>query len=128
MSAFTILWTSAAALSLLSLLARRPWTLVPAKRRNPPQLWKEPLFLETNMVITGAWTLYFALNAAVTTAVPVWAGAILGVPTPLLGKLSHRTAPRYVAWRLSRASMRGGQDGGGPARRSEPSLRKDVGA
>ncbi len=52
----------------VSLAIRRPFTLGIAKQSTPPEVWAQPLFVRTNAVITGAWTLAFAVTAAVLAA------------------------------------------------------------
>jgi hypothetical protein len=49
------------AITLLSMLVRRPFTLQYAREQVAPEHWDSPRFLKTNQVITGAWTLAFAV-------------------------------------------------------------------
>jgi hypothetical protein len=68
-----------AGVSLFSVLIKRPWTILVARRHTPPEVWPTALFLETNMVISGAWTLLFALAAFLSIILPLWANLTVGV-------------------------------------------------
>lgn len=63
-------WTAALSLTWLaltawaSLAARRPFTLVIAKRSVPRELWEHPLFRRVNVVITAVWAASFTASAA----------------------------------------------------------------
>ncbi|MSP45252.1 MAG: hypothetical protein EXQ83_05120 [Xanthobacteraceae bacterium] len=46
---------------LVSLTVGRPFTLQYAKETVAPELWSSPQFARTNMVITAAWAVAFAL-------------------------------------------------------------------
>jgi hypothetical protein len=98
------IWGGLAVASATTLAARRPWTEALARKRQPAEVRALPIFRETNLVITGAWTAYFALAAAVSAVSPGWMSWALSIPTPLLGELSHRAGPRYAAWRLTRGA------------------------
>lgn len=47
-----------------SIVVRNPFTLAYAKDEAPPELWDNPVFLRTNYLITGAWAIAFAIEAA----------------------------------------------------------------
>ncbi|MET9066427.1 hypothetical protein [Streptosporangium sandarakinum] len=51
-----------------SLAVRRPFTLGIARRTTPPEVWRTPLFLRVNVVITTVWGAAFTV-AAVALAV-----------------------------------------------------------
>ncbi|GAB2444127.1 hypothetical protein GCM10027187_05120 [Streptosporangium sandarakinum] len=51
-----------------SLAVRRPFTLGIARRTTPPEVWRTPLFLRVNVVITMVWGAAFTV-AAVALAV-----------------------------------------------------------
>lgn len=87
-----------AGMSLLSVLIKRPWTILIARRHTPPEVWSTDLFLETNMIISGAWTLLFALAAFLSIILPLWANLMVGVIFFLLGRLS----PRFGLWYSSK--------------------------
>lgn len=46
-----------------SLLARRPFTLVIARRHTPREIWELPGFLSVNVVITAVWAASFTVTA-----------------------------------------------------------------
>ena len=103
-----LIWGAWAFLSCMTLGLRRPWTALLAGRRYHPQVRSHPLFRAANMVITGAWTVYFTL-AAVTTALTTASVALLwAAPTPLLGWLSFKAGDRYAARRLGPTVSAGG--------------------
>jgi hypothetical protein len=47
------------AVVLVSMAARRPFTLQYAREQVAPQLWNRPEIIQTNYVITGVWALAF---------------------------------------------------------------------
>ena len=96
----TIVFGGLAIISLVSMLAKRPWTIIPARRSYPPQVWATDLFLETNMVVTGVWTFLFAIAAVLASFVPAWVHVIFGVSFAALGSVSHRFGSWYSARRL----------------------------
>jgi hypothetical protein len=46
---------------LVSLAARRPFTLQYAREQVAPEFWSSPAFIRTNYVITSVWALAFAV-------------------------------------------------------------------
>jgi len=46
-----------------SVALRHPFTLGIAKDQVPPEIWEEPLFLRTNMIITTVWSAAFTVSA-----------------------------------------------------------------
>ena len=61
-----------------------------------------PVWGEMNRVMTGAWTLLFALGGVICALTPEWVGIALGVLYSLLGFLSPKAGQRYVYWRMMR--------------------------
>ncbi|HNY66557.1 MAG TPA: hypothetical protein PKM41_14065 [Deltaproteobacteria bacterium] len=104
----TYLLAVLAALSLGSILIGRPWTVIVARRHTPPEVWSTGLFLETNMIITGAWVLLFALGAVLSATMPLWVNLLVAVLYPVLGRFSSRFGLWYSSKRLE--SMLGGKD------------------
>ncbi|HEY4277057.1 MAG TPA: hypothetical protein VGM91_02495 [Conexibacter sp.] len=51
-------------IALGSIVLRDPFTLAYAKEDAPRELWRNPLFLRTNYVITWAWAIAFLIEAA----------------------------------------------------------------
>ncbi len=86
------------ALSIASMLARRPWTILVARRHTPPEVWETDLFLETNLIITAGWAILFAGAAALAVSAPLWPNVAYGGLLVLLGRLS----PRFGSWYSSR--------------------------
>lgn len=89
---------SIAGLSVVSILIKHPWTILVARRHNPPEVWSTDLFLETNMVITAGWAFLFALAAVLSAFVPLWLNLIFGASCFFLGRLS----PRFGSWYSSK--------------------------
>nr|WP_223249392.1 hypothetical protein [Williamsia marianensis] len=50
--------------ALGSILIRQPFTLQYAKESTPEELWKNPLFLHINYMITWSWVIGFGVAAA----------------------------------------------------------------
>jgi hypothetical protein len=57
---------------LVSMAARRPFTLQYAREQVAPALWDSPVFVRTNYVITGAWALAFAVLVAADLMLVYW--------------------------------------------------------
>jgi hypothetical protein len=101
---FVILWTTLALLSAGTVLAGRPWTSVLARRRYPPELRTDPLFVGTNRIITIGWTVFFAVAAAASAVGPGWIGIVFSVLSGVLSPLSFRFGDWYSTRRLASAS------------------------
>ncbi|RKF14848.1 hypothetical protein D6850_08230 [Roseovarius spongiae] len=89
-----------AVISLASVVAGRPWTVIVARRTTPAELWDHPLFRETNVVMSLAWSAMFGISALVFRVSEN--GAIFFVMALLntgLGMVSPWLAKRYAAWR-----------------------------
>ena len=67
-----------AVISWLSLAVRQPFTLGIAKQSTPREVWHQPLFVRTNVIITTVWAVSFTIGAAAIAAC-VAAGAGSGV-------------------------------------------------
>jgi len=89
-----------ATISFASMLAKRPWTIILARRNYPQEVWATDLFLETNMVVTGVWTFLFAIAAVLASFVPAWVHIVVGVSYAALGSVSHRFGSWYSVRRL----------------------------
>jgi hypothetical protein len=87
-------------LSFVSVLAQRPWTVVLARRHNPPEVWSTPLFYETNVIMTCGWSLLFAIAAALNALAPVWIVVAYGVVLFFVGRASPRLGLWYSRRRL----------------------------
>jgi hypothetical protein len=91
---------SLALISLVSLLLKRPWTILVARRSVPPEVWSTDLFLETNMIITGAWAVLFFVAALLASYASGWVNLGFGVLLATLGFGSSRFGTWYAARRL----------------------------
>lgn len=89
-------------IAAISLAVGRPFTLQYAKEQVPEQYWSAPQFMRANLLISGAWTLSFALatacDAAATyvPAIPLWIEIVLS-----LGGLA--AAAWFTGWYRARA-------------------------
>ena len=52
-----------AAVALISLAVRKPFTLGIAKQTTPREYWDQPAFLLVNMIITSVWAASFVVTA-----------------------------------------------------------------
>jgi hypothetical protein len=98
-----------AAIAGLSLLIGKPFTLGIAKRTTPPEIWGEPLFIRTNVIITAVWTAAFAATA-IALAIVAHAGNAHSTPATLL-QVAGFVVPmmftiRYVAAVQAKAGAR----------------------
>jgi len=87
--------------SLVSVIAKRPWTSVFARLQNPPEVCQSDLFRETNMVLSGLWTLLFMGGALLATLGSPWLNFLYGGSFGLLGYYSKRLGSWYSSWRLA---------------------------
>ncbi len=97
----TMILGTLALLSAASVLVRKPWTSVIARRNNPPELWQTPLFLETNLVLSGACALLFGLAALLAQTAPLWANLGFGLLLALLGHFSTKAGAWYSERRMA---------------------------
>ena len=98
-----MIWWIHAALALASLgsiLVGRPWTIPLARRHTPSEVWATDLFLETNVVVTAAWALFFAGGAALAVTAPWWVQLPYAGLLVLFGRLSPGAATWYSSSRL----------------------------
>ncbi|HOO39722.1 MAG TPA: hypothetical protein PLV78_15500 [Deltaproteobacteria bacterium] len=96
----TYLFGVLSVLSLISMMVKHPWTIIIARRSTPPEVWSTGLFLETNMIITGAWAVLFCVAAVISITMPFWVNILIGVIYVLLGKFSSRISLWYSSKRL----------------------------
>ena len=100
MSIGSVILGSLALISLVSLLLKRPWTTLVARRSVPPEVWSTDLFLETNMIITGAWAVLFFVAALLASYASGWVNLAFGALLAILGFGSGRFGTWYAARRL----------------------------
>ena len=96
----TLLFGAVGLLSGATVVARRPWTAVLSRRRYPADMQADPIFAETNRVITAGWTLYFAVAALACATGPGWLTALFAAGTGLCGAVSFPLANWYSRVRL----------------------------
>jgi hypothetical protein len=99
-------WTTAlssgvlAAVALISLLVRRPFTVAISRTQVPEKFWHAPRFIHVNMVITGIWAAAFTASAIASALVIAVAHAetvalvaiqILAFVIPLLAGARYAT-------------------------------------
>lgn len=66
-----------AVIAWASLAVRRPFTLGIAKQTTPREVWSQPLFLHSNMVITTIWAVSLTISAAILVTVIHAGGDVL---------------------------------------------------
>jgi hypothetical protein len=95
-----------AAVTLASLVVRRPFTLSIARTQVPERYWREPRFIHVNMVITGIWAAAFTASAiasalvigfANAATVPMVAIQILAFVIPLVAGTRYANRARAAA-------------------------------
>jgi len=68
-----------AAITLVSIVIRKPFTMQYARESVPKEYWDTPQFLRANLVITWVWLAAFAVNtasSALRAIIPdIWSGA-----------------------------------------------------
>ncbi len=86
--------------SLASVVVRRPWTMIVARRHNPPEVWSTDLFRETNMLLTTGWAVLFAGAAILASLAPLSLNIAWGAVLLVLGHFSPRLGSLYASRRL----------------------------
>lgn len=93
---------------LISIAVRRPFTLQYAREQVPPELWKSPLFLRTNYIITAIWAAAFVVMLAADLAMLYFpdlslAWSILATIVAFVGAVSFTSRyPQRVRARAAR--------------------------
>lgn len=105
MSVGAVVWAVLAVASGVSVAVGQPWTTRVSRRRYPPELWTDPIFVDTNRLITVGWTVYFAVAAGVSAVGPGWVSIGFGVLSWALSPLSFRFGESYSANRASRPTV-----------------------
>ena len=96
------IWGALAAGSTLSLAAGRPWTRLPARGRYPAEVRSLASYQHSHVVLTAAWSAYFAAAAALSAVLPAWASPLLAIPTPLGARLSYSLGPKLALRAIAR--------------------------
>lgn len=97
MPAVASLWL--ALISWFSLAIRQPFTLGIARLSTPREIWHQPMFIRTNVIITLFWALSFTVGGALLAAC---AAAHAGTTTTVVVQIASFVVPivfttRYVA-------------------------------
>jgi len=74
-----LIYATLAAFTIGSILVGRPFTLQYAREMVDPSVWEKPLFIRTNVVITGVWGGIFLTNlvlCSVAVTIPGLTGRI----------------------------------------------------
>jgi len=96
----TLFFSFLTLISLGSMLVKKPWTIIIAKRTTSSDVWSTDLFLKTNMIITGAWALLFFGQTILSQIAPVWLSIIYSILLLILGGFSGRFGHWYSNKRL----------------------------
>lgn len=123
--------TTLAVIAWASLAARHPFTLGIAKQSTPPEVWAQPAFKHSNVVITTIWAVSLTISALILVVV-IHAGAdvlvrslfqVLGFIVPMV------CTARYVKLVHARAHEAAGYaHPGAHARSLSPDLALEPGA
>ena len=111
--------TTLAVIAWASLAAGRPFTLGIARQTAPREVWAQPAFRQSNVVITTIWAVSLTISAAILVVV-IHAGAgvlvrmafqILGFVVPMLFtvryiKIVHARAQRAAGYAQPGAHVR----------------------
>lgn len=107
------------AMAVLSLAARRPYTLHFSRRSYPRAYWSDPLFLAVNSAVTSVWAAVFLAGALAFLLVGGLAAAVasnllVGLGVALSVVLPAKLPAYYVARRIRRYDWRVEVDRGEP--------------
>src|SRR5512137_1143264 len=105
-----LLYVALAAMAWTTLALRSPFTLQYAREDWPKELWDQPIFRRTNVMLTVAWGIIFTANAfcaAVTVGAPTAPVWLYGIAIPhvgvALGVALSIVLPRvFPRWALAR--------------------------
>ncbi|WP_263983815.1 hypothetical protein [Streptomyces sp. HPF1205] len=82
--ALSMAWLAAVAWTTIA--AKRPFTLGAARRQTPREIWRNPVFLRVNVVLSTAWAVGFTATAGALTAVSAThAGSAVSIPVQIAG-------------------------------------------
>ena len=86
----------------MSIALTRPFTLEYAREHTDSSLWRSPLFLRTNYILTLMWAVTFTINATLSwqrnaqPVMPGWAYEITSYSLLVLAMLMSTWYPPYV--------------------------------
>jgi hypothetical protein len=101
--------------ALGSIIIRQPFTIQYAKEQAPEELWKNPLFLHINYMITWSWVIGFGVAAAagfygdavLDDSGNFWTGWIIQLAGTVFALSFTEFYPDYAT---DRARQKGGED------------------
>jgi hypothetical protein len=105
-----------AAVALVSLAVRRPFTLALARRETPREYWTSPFFMHVNIVISAVWAAAFTCSATACAVVVSYAHAnttlliaiqVLAFVAPLLFTKSYTERAKAHGAQLAVATAGG---------------------
>lgn len=92
----TLIYSSLALLSLISLFRKKPFTIRYAKKRVPDKLWEEDAFLKINYILTVIWFIIFCINSTLSV---VWGYLLLPFWSYLIIKKSMVLGGIYISYK-----------------------------
>ncbi len=81
---------------------KRPFTLEYAREHSDPSLWENPVFLNTNYILTTMWAVVFTINASLAwqrsnrPAMPGWAYETISYALLVSAMFASTRYPQYV--------------------------------
>ncbi len=81
---------------------KRPFTLEYAREHTDPSLWENPVFLNTNYILTAMWAVVFTINATLAwqrssrPAMPSWAYETISYTFLVSAMFISTWYPQYV--------------------------------
>ncbi|MEC4018640.1 hypothetical protein [Streptomyces sp. H27-D2] len=95
-----------------TLAVGRPFTTGIARRQAPEEVWKSPVFLRINVVITAVWAAAFTLTAFALTAIDAAdLGSLASIPVQVAGFVFPALfTARYPDRVRARQAQRGAQE------------------
>jgi len=81
---------------------KRPFTLEYAREHTDPSLWENPVFLNTNYILTVMWAVVFTINASLAwqrssrPAIPGWAYETISYTLLVSAMFVSTWYPQYV--------------------------------
>jgi len=96
----TIPWLVLLVVFVVSVVVKRPATILMSRWRYSADLRGTDLFRETNSIITWAWAVYYAIAALVTAFTPSWTSAVFAAASIPLTLVAFWFGQRYSSSKL----------------------------
>ncbi|VUT26410.1 MAG: SCP-2 sterol transfer family protein [Candidatus Methanolliviera sp. GoM_asphalt] len=102
-----LLWGTFAIMSIVSLIARNPFTLQHAKEQVIEAVWETPAFISLNYLLTGIFAAVFSINLVISA---LWNNSLIILPISfaLLGvalALTMVLPSRYVLYYMKKRGV-----------------------